>query len=183
MPKLSKIAKVTNMGVSTLVDLLAKQGITVEANPNARIDNAAVETLASQIRDAGKREQLQKLIAVPASRPEPETPAEAPKPEPPKPEPAADPVVKGPKVIGKVELDKHGNVKVGKPEPKPEPQPEIKPEPKPAPKPETPSPVEPHPGASAPSESKSEPKSESKPAPKPEPKPAPKSEPNPAPRP
>ncbi len=183
MPKLSKIAKVTNMGVSTLVDLLAKQGITVEANPNARIDNAAVETLASQIRDAGKREQLQKLIAVPASRPEPETPAEAPKPEPSKPEPAADPVVKGPKVIGKVELDKHGNVKVGKPEPKPEPQPEIKSEPKPAPKPETPSPVEPHPGASAPSESKSAPKSESKPAPKPEPKPAPKSEPNPAPKP
>ena len=187
MPKLSKIAKVTNMGVSTLVDLLAKQGITVEANPNARIDNAAVETLASQIRDAGKREQLQKLIAVPASRPEPETPAEAPKPEPPKPEPAAEPVVKGPKVIGKVELDKHGNVKVGKPEPKPEPQPEIKPEPKPAPKPETPSPVEPHPGASAPSEPKPEPKpapkSEPNPAPKPESKPEPKSEPKPEPQP
>lgn len=101
MPKLSKIAKTINMGVSTIADILSKQGIEVEANPNTRIDNHGVEILLTQIRDKSKRDQLQSLLegGAPATH---HTASEAKEEE--------TGVKSGLKVIGKVELDDEGNV-------------------------------------------------------------------------
>ncbi len=167
MPKLSKIAKITNMGVSTLVEILAKQGIMAEANPNARIDNEAVKALAAQIKDKNKCEQLEKLIA-PKAAPAPKAAvASSPIKDNNTSETGKNNVPEepthhiGPKVIGHVDLDHNGNIKNTPTEQKkpvePEPKPELKPEPKAKPKP------------------KPDPKPE--PEPKPEPKPKEKPEP------
>ena len=101
MPKLSKIAKTINMGVSTIAEILSKQGIEVEANPNTRIDNHGVEILLTQIRDKSKRDQLQSLLegGAPATH---HTASKA--------KEEGTGVKSGLKVIGKVELDDEGNV-------------------------------------------------------------------------
>ncbi len=110
MPKLSKIAKTTNMGLSTLVDILAKQGIVVENNPNTRIDEQGVDVLLSQIRDKNKRDQLEKLVGRAsdddASRHITVKTATR----------ASESV--GFKVVGKVDVDKHGNVVKNNPDKK-----------------------------------------------------------------
>lgn len=56
--KISKVAKDLNVGVNTVVEFLRKQGIDVENNPNARIDDAAEKMLKSEFssdRDDKKR--------------------------------------------------------------------------------------------------------------------------------
>lgn len=46
--KISKIAKELNVGVSTAAEFLRKHSVEVDANPNARIDDAAVELLRKE---------------------------------------------------------------------------------------------------------------------------------------
>ena len=46
--KISKVAKDLNVGVNTVVEFLRKQGIDVENNPNARIDESAEKLLKSE---------------------------------------------------------------------------------------------------------------------------------------
>ena len=46
--KISKVAKDLNVGVNTVVEFLRKQGIDVENNPNARIDESAEKMLKSE---------------------------------------------------------------------------------------------------------------------------------------
>lgn len=62
MPKkISKVARELNVGVSTAVEFLHKQGVEVDGNPNARIDDAAVELLYqeySQDKDAKAKSDL-----------------------------------------------------------------------------------------------------------------------------
>ena len=161
--KLIKVAKDLNVGVNTAVEFLRKHNIEVETNPNARIDEEAVNLLmkefssdkADKIKVEGKinerksdrKEKAEKRVA------------------------AAGPTLK---VLGKIDLDN-----AGKPQ---KPQQEEKPEPKPAPqpvvekKPEEPKPVV---------EEKKEPV---KPEPKPKPQPVvekkePEVKPQPAPQP
>jgi translation initiation factor IF-2 len=110
MPKLSKIAKTTNMGLSTLVDILAKQGIVVENNPNTRIDEQGVDVLLSQIRDKNKRDQLEKLVGR-ASDDDASRHITV------KTTTRASESV-GFKVVGKVDVDKHGNVVKNNPDKK-----------------------------------------------------------------
>ena len=45
--KISKVAKDLNVGVSTVVEFLQRHDITVDNNPNARIDDRAVDLLMS----------------------------------------------------------------------------------------------------------------------------------------
>jgi translation initiation factor IF-2 len=180
MPKLSKIAKTTNMGLSTLVDILAKQGIEVENNPNTRIDEHGVEVLLSQIRDKGKRDQLEKLMG--HADDELFSPAKLAKTS------ASSSAKTGDgslnlKVVGKVEVDKHGNVVKANTEKKQEKvavtvEPATKPEvAKPQPKPEAKA-EKPQPKAEVKAE-KPQPKAEAKPKAQPKPevaKPQPKPE-------
>jgi len=170
--KISKVAKELNVALSTVTDFLRSKNIEVDDNPNTRIDEDAEALLKQHFSTdmKAKREAEQFLMdrqkdREPAPKPQPATvPAPKPQSEPapksqsepiskpePKPEAKSDqistgtPVVKGPRIIGHVELDRKGNpvktqpAKAEKTQPEPEPKPEpAKPKPTPAP---TPAPV------------------------------------------
>ena len=46
--KISKVAKDLNVGVNTAVEFLRKHNVNVDDNPNARIDDEAVELLVKE---------------------------------------------------------------------------------------------------------------------------------------
>jgi translation initiation factor IF-2 len=48
--RLSKIARELNVGISTLVDYLQKQGVEISSNPNTKIDDRTQEMLEKQFR-------------------------------------------------------------------------------------------------------------------------------------
>jgi len=178
--KISKIARELNVGVSTAVEYLRKHNVQVDDNPNARIDDSAVELLFKEYsKDKDFKEKLDKALSRNPGRKN-DRPGSEPRAAEAKPRHAAAP--SGPKVLGKVTLDKKGNVVKAVPSPAPvadktkpapaakpagapKPQPEPKAEPKEQPKPE----VKPAPAP--------EPKAEAKPQPKTEPKAGTKAEP------
>lgn len=183
--RISKIAKDLNIAVSTAVEFLRKKNIEIDDNPNTRIEDNIVDLLIDEFDTDGARKANKTAFL--SNNKEKETTVEK------KPQPQhVDTVVSGPKVIGKVEIDAHGNVvkkpaateapKAERPAPVEKPAPVVaEPAPKPAPAPEVK--VE-KPAAPAPAAPVSEPKPAvaEKPAPvvekKPEVKPveAPKAE-------
>lgn len=141
--KISKVAKDINVAVPTVVEFLRKKGITVEDNPNARIDDDVYDLLVKEYApDKAVKNQAAQVLSerqkekVKPANPEP---AEI------KSEPKTTP---GVKVVGHIDLN-----------PKP-----AAPKSHPAPKQEAPTPVVPKvaPKAEAPK------KEEAKPEPKPE---------------
>ncbi len=125
--KISQAAKEFNVTIQSLADQLSKKGISIDAsNPNTRLDESAYDILVEAFQpDRKERERINRLrqekekektVAAPA--PQPETPA---------PVAEAPAVSHGPRVIGKIELDKNNNPIVASPAPKQE----VKPEPKP----------------------------------------------------
>lgn len=141
--KISKVAKDINVAVPTVVEFLRKKGITVEDNPNARIDDDVYDLLVKEYApDKAVKNQAAQVLSerqkekVKPANPEP---AEI------KSEPKTTP---GVKVVGHIDLN-----------PKP-----AAPKSHPAPKQEAPKPVVPKvaPKAEAPK------KEEAKPEPKPE---------------
>ncbi len=176
--KLSKITKDLNIGLDTAVEFLHKHGIEVERNINTRIDENSVNLLTKEFskdkdvkarsdqysndrRDDRKEKKAERAQAAPKS----------------------ETTQTGPRILGKIELDRHGNPVTPKPAPKPAAEQPAKPAvqeaTKPAapevtaPKPEAPAPKPEAPKAEAPKpaapEAK-EPKAETvKPEPKPEP--------------
>ena len=174
--KISQAAAQFNVSIPTVVEQLQKKGITVDGtNPNVRLDEKAYAILQEAFQpDLKEKERIDGARSkgketAPAAKADNNDDDNLPLTRP-----------SGPRVIGKIELDRHGNpikpeikpiepekkpeptvkveVKVKLEEPvKPEPKPEVKPEPKPEPKPEV----------------KPEPKPEVKPEPKPEVKPEP----------
>jgi translation initiation factor IF-2 len=46
--RLSKIAREFNIGTSTIVDFLAKKGISIDTNPNTKISQEAFDMLAKE---------------------------------------------------------------------------------------------------------------------------------------
>ncbi len=149
--KISKIARELNVGVSTAAEFLRKKGVTVDDNPNARIADDAVDMLYKEY--AGDKQARARVDAASAQRDDMREARKA--------EKAAAKAEKvaakaqsekkekpALKVLGKVELDRIGNV--------------VKPAPAPAPKPE----AESRPAPEAP-------KAEAAPAPAGEVKPAP----------
>ncbi len=105
--KISKVAKDLNVGVSTAVDFLKKHNVEVDNDPNARIDDMAVELLVKEYsKDKDFKAQLDKYTN---TRKEEKKAAKADKPR------TIEiktqiPETKGPKVLGKVNLDSKGNV-------------------------------------------------------------------------
>lgn len=60
--RLSKVAKEFNVGISTLVDCLAKKGKIIESNPNTKIDGELYDILASAFQSERKvKEEASKL--------------------------------------------------------------------------------------------------------------------------
>lgn len=105
--KISKVAKDLNVGINTAVEFLRKNNITVDNNPNARIDDNAVELLVKEYsKDKDFKAQLDKYTTnrkeeKKAAKIEKEKPTEI---------KVETPIAKGPKVVGQLNIDKKGNV-------------------------------------------------------------------------
>ena len=114
--RISKIAKDLNIAVSTAVEFLRKKNIEIDDNPNTRIEDNIVDLLIDEFDTDGA--QKAKKTAFLSNNKENVKETAAPQPK----KPAhVETVVSGPKVVGKVEIDAHGNVVRKAPEaPKPE---------------------------------------------------------------
>ncbi len=163
MMRLSQVARILNVGTSTIVDYLSTEGFKVESNPNTKLNAAQIDSLAKEydldkLKNSGGRNK-------PAAEPEPEkqedeqpsdvdevlyfrTPpapvAEKKEEKPSEEKPVeenrmpAEAKLPGIKVVGKIDLDGRRPVAKHKPEVKPTPvtkQEPVAPEPV-APKPE-----------------------------------------------
>ena len=165
--KISKAAKELNVGTQSIIDFLNKHNITVDSNPNTRIEDEHYDMLVK----AFKNDRDQKIKSEDFFKGRQKEKVKPVKEE--KVEEIATPTVQAPKVLGKIDLSQ-----AGKPQPKPEAPKkaeEKKPEaPKaaaPAPQPKTEkapaAPVQ-QPKPTAPAVKKEEPKPVAKPQPKPE---------------
>ena len=148
--KISKAAKELNVGTQSIIDFLSKNNITVDSNPNTRIEDEHYEMLVK----AFKNDRDQKIKSedfFKGRQKEKNKPAKEEKPE-----EIITTTVQVPKVVGKIDLSQ-----AGKPQPKPEAPKKVE-EKKPAvvapqPKPEAPKPA-PQPKPAAPAVKKEAPK-------------------------
>lgn len=105
--KINKIARELNVGVSTAEDFLLQTQCAGGRQPNARHDDHAVELLFKEYsKDKDFKERLDQALSRTAGR-------KAQQPAPAAPAPASGPrpiAAPGPKVVGKVTLDRKGNV-------------------------------------------------------------------------
>lgn len=137
--KISKVANDLNVGIPTLVEFLQKhnQEVGDPGNLNLRISDEQHEMLVRAFKNDKDLKSKSERYA--SERQKDKVKNKAPQ-EPKKPEQIKTVVetVQKPKILGKIELDKHNNpvVEEKKPEPKPAPAPAPAPAPKPAPKPE-----------------------------------------------
>ena len=140
--KISKAAKDFNVSIATVVEFLQKKGITIDNNPNSRIDEDAYDLLLKEyapdraLKSQSDQVSTERKVKETAEAEAAVAPAPAPAPAP---EPR-QPV--GPKVIGKIDLH------TGRPEPVAPVAPELRPAekpaepaPAPAPKPAAPAPA------------------------------------------
>ena len=148
--RLIQVAKEFKVGLNTVTDFLRKKGVAIDGSPNTQISGdiyAMVEKEFGANRTSGSaRDNIREKISTKQAT----VSIEEPKVETKRTIEIKD-EVQQPKILGRIDLDKNGNVI--KPQPKAEPKPEPKPEPK------------------------VEPKAEIKPEQKPQPAPQPKAEP------
>ncbi len=131
--RLIQVAKEFKVGLNTVTDFLRKKGVAIDGSPNTQISGdiyAMVEKEFGANRAAvSARDNIREKIATKQAT----VSIEEPKAEPKRTIEIKD-EVQQPRILGRVELDKKGNIV--KPQPKPEPKPEPKPQPKPESKPE-----------------------------------------------
>ena len=169
--KISKAAKDFNVALPTVIEFLRKKGITIDDNPNARIEDDVYDMLVKEYQPDRLEKSKSDNLHNDRQHTKP-APQEAPKAQentPEAPEAPAAPV--GPKVVGHINLDGRGEPVKSAPE-----------QPKKA---ETPKPAASAPKPEAKSELKAaeQPKKAETPKPAPAPKPEVKAEPAPAPKP
>ena len=130
--RIGKVLKEFNIGMGTLVEFLRKKGIDIDSNPGAKLSGEQYELVAKEF----KREQIvkeeSKKVAIKVKDITDKEPKSLENEEPVKELFIKTTVeeVKGPKILGKIDLDKPKSEP--KVEVKPEPAPEVKPEPAPA---------------------------------------------------
>lgn len=167
--KISKVAKDLNVALPTVVEFLRSKDISVDDNPNARIEEDVVAILESHFKsDKDIKDKSQKLSTDRARDREKAKPAQRQSEE-----ITLVSEINKPKILGKIELDRHGNPLRPKPVAEPAPKTAEKPaEPKVAE--EKPRTEEPQPAPAAPVQPKQEEAAPApaKPAPE-QPKPAP----------
>ena len=114
--KISKIAKDLNISLSTAVEFLQKKDITVDDNPNARIDDDVVDILVKEFQpDKDLNSKSEQFSSERAQQREKSRPAKA------EPEEIRLPSEQSKlKIVGKIELDKKGNPVAPKPAPAPQ---------------------------------------------------------------
>ncbi|MDE7125664.1 MAG: translation initiation factor IF-2 N-terminal domain-containing protein, partial [Muribaculaceae bacterium] len=106
--KISKVVKDLNVALPTVIEFLQKKNITVDANPNTRIEDDVVQLLMDEFaKDKAIKTESDKVTTKRREAKEPVKEA-----------PAATPAPMGddglprrnkPRFVGKIELDKHGN--------------------------------------------------------------------------
>ena len=104
--RLIKVTKECNVGLQTAVDFLQKKGFPdVEANPNTKISEEQYELLIKEFnKDIGLKNEASQLIQQRQEMSKERKAASRPKRESEAPE-VKMPVVEGPKVLGKIDLD------------------------------------------------------------------------------
>ena len=129
--RLIQVAKEFKVGLNTVTDFLRKKGVAIDGSPNTQISGdiyAMVEKEFGANRTSGSaRDNIREKISTKQAT----VSIEEPKAEPKRTIEVKD-EVQQPKILGRVELDKNGNIV--KPQPKAEPKPEPKPQPKVEPK-------------------------------------------------
>lgn len=146
--KISKIAKDLNVALPTVIEFLRKKDITIDENPNTRVEDDIKELLENEFKDDGNLKKRSNDLFQTKGAAKKSNPARPVAEEPSK---AAEPVSeehpRGPRILGMIELDDNGNpvpVK-SEPVPAPEPEPVVIPEPEPVAAPEPEPVVEPEP--------------------------------------
>ncbi len=114
--KISKVAKDLNVSVSTVIEFLHKKNIEIEENPNTRIEDEIVDMLMNAF--ASDKDLKNRSAQMSNERSERRQKPAAPE-HPVIEEIKLGPTTQQPRILGKVELDKNGNV-VRREEPKPE---------------------------------------------------------------
>ena len=136
--RLIQVAKEFKVGLSTLTDFLHKKGVAVDASPNTQINSevyALVEKEFGANRSAtSARDSIREKISTKQAT----ISIEEPKPQPKRNIEVKEEIAQQPRILGKVELDKKGNIIKPKQEPKPAPAPQPKVEQKHQPKVEQP---------------------------------------------
>ena len=123
--KISKAAIDLNVSAATIIDFLQKKGVTVDDNPNARIEESEYNLLIKEFKS--DKDLKNKSEQVASERKNKPTPKEQPKVEEIK---IVAEVIDKPKVVGKIDIDN-----LNKPAKQQAQKPEIKEQPKPQPKP------------------------------------------------
>ena len=111
--KISKVAKDLNVSLPTVIEFLRKKDISIDENPNTRIEEDIVDMLTREFKSdkdlKTRSDQFQTERQTVRTKTAPAQPKE--------PEAAVTPSdkIQKPKILGKVLLDKHGNVITPKP--------------------------------------------------------------------
>ena len=125
--RINKVLKEFNIGLGTLVEFLRKKGISIDSNPGAKLTGDQYALVAKEF----KKEQIvkaeSKKVAIKVKDITEKEPKAIEEKEPEKELFVKTSIteVRGPKILGKIDLDKP------KAEPKQESKPEVKPEPAP----------------------------------------------------
>ena len=136
--KISKVAKDLNVALPTVIEFLRKKNITIDDNPNARIEDDVYDLLVNEFKsDKDLKSKSEQFSS--------ERQKERTKPAPKEPKPVeevkitAEPAVQ-PKIIGKIDIENLGKpaAKVQEQKPQEPAVKEVKPQPAPAPKAEKP---------------------------------------------
>ena len=112
--KISTIAKELNIAMATAIEFLRKKNINIDENPNTRVEDEVVALLKSEF----KNDQTLKGLAdeVIARAPKKTVPAKTENGPVQEQVASAAAVQRGPKIIGKIEIDRKGNPVSPKPE-------------------------------------------------------------------
>ena len=123
MPKkLNKIAKELNVSVPTIIDFLRKKNITVDENPNTRIEDNVADMLTAAF--ASDKNLKNRSAQIDEERKETRQQQRAAEQKPAQPA-AQEPrltTVQKPRILGKINLDAKGNPVAPKPAPAPAPE-------------------------------------------------------------
>lgn len=115
--KISKVAKDLNVALPTVIEFLRKKDISIDENPNTRVEEDIVRLLMAEFRhDKDLKSKSEQFLSERQKERIKTTPKESPKPVE-EIKLTAEPANK-PKILGKIELDKHGNPVPQKAEPK-----------------------------------------------------------------
>ncbi|MDE6801802.1 MAG: hypothetical protein K2J06_03455, partial [Muribaculaceae bacterium] len=111
--KISKVAKDLNVALGTVTDFLRSKNIEVDDNPNTRIEDDVVDMLmshfSSDINAKRRAEQFSSARQKEKEVAKPEAPKVAAPEQPEEVETPGAPAISGPKILGHIQLDKHGN--------------------------------------------------------------------------